>query len=41
MDDKFIRLKIGIGRPNSKDPAIVSDYVMNKLDYEPSQQAFN
>ncbi|CAD8161528.1 unnamed protein product [Paramecium octaurelia] len=40
MDDKFIRLKIGIGRPNSKDPAIVSDYVMSKLDYEPSQQAF-
>lgn len=27
----FIRLKLGIGRPQSKEPEIVSDYVLSKV----------
>ena len=34
LDANFLRLKIGIGRPNSKDPEIVSDYVLSKGDYQ-------
>ena len=33
LNPNFQRLKIGIGRPDSKEPDIVADYVMGRVEH--------
>lgn len=33
-----MRLKLGVGRPQTRDPDAVSDYVLSKLDYQLAQK---
>ncbi|KAM3130486.1 hypothetical protein pb186bvf_017395 [Paramecium bursaria] len=40
LNPNFQRLKIGIGRPDSKEPDIVADYVLGRVEHTPTQQSF-